>query len=58
MISRELALRAIALLEREASALYEAHTYRGEWAVDDAEAEAAYHEMIACALELRRNAGE
>ena len=57
MISRDLALRAIAILEREASALYGAHTYSGEWAVDDAEAESAYHEMIAVALELRREAG-
>ena len=58
MIPRELAVRAIALLEREASALFDCHTLQGEWAVDDAEAEAAYHEMIACALELRRHAGE
>lgn len=58
MIARQLALRAAELLEREARDLRECHTLRGVWPEDDAEAESAYHEMIACALELRRCAGE
>lgn len=57
MISRELALRAAYLLEREAAALRECHTVRGEWfSADpvDVSANADYDEMMATAAELRR----
>lgn len=58
MIARELAMRAAQLLEREAAALRECHTIKGEWSNEDAPVEADYHEMMSVALELRRHAGE
>jgi len=55
-IDRVLLLRTIRILEKEASALYDACTYRGEWR-DAEEEQADYMEMIAVAAELRREAG-
>jgi hypothetical protein len=57
VISRDLALRAIAILEREATALFEAEVFNGNWSHAAPEVKADYDEMVAVALELRREAG-
>ena len=57
MISRELALRAAEMLEWEAESLKLGHTREGKWMAEDAPVEADYHEMLAIAGELRREAG-
>lgn len=55
MISPTLALRAAALLEREAQTIEESHCLNGGWDGEE-EARADYDEMMATAAELRRNA--
>lgn len=56
MTPRSILLRAAEIIERDAKALYECHTYRGDWGFEVL-AHADYDEMMAMVNELRRAAG-